>query len=46
VFIVERQRKGESREVEAGHGLVERGVKGMQRGGEQEGQREASGKQE
>jgi hypothetical protein len=30
-FFVERQREGESREVEAGHGHVERGGKGMQR---------------
>jgi hypothetical protein len=32
-FIAERQRKGENREVEAGHGHVERGRKGMGRGG-------------
>jgi hypothetical protein len=28
VFIEERQREGESREVEASHGHMERGVKG------------------
>jgi hypothetical protein len=33
VFIVERQREGKSREVEAGHGHVERGTKGMRREG-------------
>jgi hypothetical protein len=35
MFIVERQREGESREVEASHGPVERRAKGMQREWEQ-----------
>jgi hypothetical protein len=42
----ERERERESREVEASHGHVEKGSKGMWREGEQEGKREASGKQE
>jgi hypothetical protein len=45
-FIVERQREGKSREVEASHDHVERGAKGMQGEGEQEDKREASEKQE
>jgi hypothetical protein len=32
-FIVERQREGENREVEAGHGHMERGGKGIRGGG-------------
>ena len=40
------QREGESREVDADHGHVERWEKGMGRVGEQEGKREASKKQE
>ena len=36
----ERPRNGESKEVEAGHGHVERGGKGMRREGEQEGKRQ------
>jgi hypothetical protein len=35
VFIVEKQRDGERREVEADHGHVERGGKGRWRAGEQ-----------
>jgi hypothetical protein len=40
VFIVERQREGANREVEACHGHVERRGKGMWSEGEQEGKRE------
>ena len=40
MFIVARQREGESWEAEAGYGQVERGRMGMGRG-EQEGKREA-----
>ena len=36
----------ESREIEAGHGHVERRGKGMWKDGEKEGKREASGKKE
>jgi hypothetical protein len=35
-FIIERQREGESREVETGHGYMERGGKGRGRKGKQE----------
>ena len=40
VVEAEKGREGESREVEAGHGHVERGGKGMWREREQEGKRE------
>ena len=40
-FFQERQREEESREVEAGHGHIERGEKGRERGeGKREGRRE------
>ena len=42
----ESQGERESREIEAGHGHVERRGKGMWKDGEKEGTREASGKKE
>ena len=40
MFTVERQREGETREVETGYGHVERGEKGVQREDEQGSERQ------